>query len=346
MKGVAFAHQGAEAKVVDDLEKPSPGPDQLLVKSIYVAINPVDSFMSEYGLLVVEWPLILGVDTGGIVVKAGGEAQSKYGFKIGDEVFGCTRLGCPEYGASQEYFLMDARVTMHKPKNISLVQAATLGVAAETAFLGLIEGFKIPLPDPKNIPAPGDDWIIILGGASSVGKCAVQLAKVCGYNVAASCSPRSAASVKDLGALTFDYNVPLDQQVKAVLDITSGKVSKIFDAAAADNPLLAKELFKATNEADRYFATTNDWSGIGDFEGGKTHLVRLGGVGRPDAAELNANIERYIPVILRLIEMGKLRPLDYVSVGDGGFDDAVKAYKHQKSGAAGSRKVVVKIQDP
>ncbi len=41
MKGVVFAHQGAEAKVGDDLEKPSPGPDQLLVKSIYVAINPV-----------------------------------------------------------------------------------------------------------------------------------------------------------------------------------------------------------------------------------------------------------------------------------------------------------------
>ncbi len=41
MKGVIFANAGAEAKVVDDLEKPSPGPDQLLVKSVWVALNPV-----------------------------------------------------------------------------------------------------------------------------------------------------------------------------------------------------------------------------------------------------------------------------------------------------------------
>jgi len=41
MKGVIFANQGAEPKVVDTLERPIPGPDQLLVKSIFVAINPV-----------------------------------------------------------------------------------------------------------------------------------------------------------------------------------------------------------------------------------------------------------------------------------------------------------------
>jgi hypothetical protein len=41
MKGVIFESQGADPKVVDDLEKPSPGPDQLLVKPIWSAINPV-----------------------------------------------------------------------------------------------------------------------------------------------------------------------------------------------------------------------------------------------------------------------------------------------------------------
>lgn len=302
--------------------------------------------MSDYGLLVVNWPLVLGVDTGGIVIEAGEQAQTKYGFKAGDEVFGCTRLGSTKYAAGQEYFLMDARVAMHKPNNISLVQAATLGVAAETAFLGLIEGLKVPLPDPQNLPPPHDDWIIVLGGASSVGKCAVQLARACGYKVAASCSTKSAATVKERGAIPFDYKVPLEEQVKAAMDITSGKVSKIFDAAAADDPLLAKELFKATNESNKYFSTTNDWTGISDFEGGKTHLLKLGGIGRPEAEELNARIEQYRPVITGLVEAGKLHPLEYVLFGEGGFEDAVKAYKHQKSGAAGSRKVVVKVQDP
>lgn len=41
MKGIIFPSQGAEPKVVEDLKKPSPGPDQILVKSVYVAVNPV-----------------------------------------------------------------------------------------------------------------------------------------------------------------------------------------------------------------------------------------------------------------------------------------------------------------
>lgn len=302
--------------------------------------------MSAYGLLVVDWPLVLGVDAGGIVVEVGKDASTKYGFNAGDEVFGCTRLGSLGYSAGQEYFLMDAGVTLPKPKNISLVEAATLGVASETACMGLFEGIQIPVPDPKNLPGPQDEWVIILGGASSVGKCAIQLARACGYKVAASCSSKSTAAVKALDAIPFDYKTSLEQQVKDVVEITSGAITKIFDATAADNPELAKELFKVTKGNAKLFATTNDWSGIADFEGGKTYVTKLGGVGRPEAEELNRNIEKYIPVIVGLIEAGKLVPTEYEAIGNGGFEDAVKAFHHQRSGAGGSRKVVVKIQDP
>ncbi|KIW26840.1 hypothetical protein, variant [Cladophialophora immunda] len=344
MKGVVFASAGAEPKVVDDLQKPSPGPDQLLVKSIWVAINPVDTFMGAYGLLVVDWPLVLGVDAAGIVEEVGSEAASKYGFKAGDPVFGCTRLGMSGYAAGQEYFLMDAPVTIPKPKNISLLEAVTLGVGSETACLALFDSLDVPLPDPKNLPGPQDEWIIILGGASSVGKCAIQLAKASGYKVAASCSTKSAAEVKGMGAVTFDYKEPIEDQVKEVVGITSGEISRIFDAVAAEDPVTAKELFKASKSDKRLFATTNDWSGIGDFEGAKTHAIKLGGVGRPEAAELNQKIEAYVPVVAALIEAGKLVPAEYEVIGTG-FEAAIKAYEHQRSGAGGSRKVVFKVQD-
>ncbi|KIW96823.1 uncharacterized protein Z519_02214 [Cladophialophora bantiana CBS 173.52] len=344
MKGVVFANVGAEPKIVDDLQRPSPGPDQLLVKSIWMAVNPVDNFMAAYGVLVVDWPLVLGVDAAGIVVEAGSEAASKYGFKAGDPVFGCTRLGILEYSAGQEYFLMDAPVTIRKPENISLVEAVTLGVGSETACLALFGGLDVPLPDPKSLPGPQDEWIVILGGASSVGKSAIQLAKECGYKVVASCSAKSAAEVKSMGAITFDYKKPIEEQVKEVVDVTSGDISRIFDAVAAEDPVTAKELFKASKSIKRLFATTNDWSGIGDFEGAKTHAVKLGGIGRPEAAELNKNIGEYIPVITALIEAGKLLPAEYEVIGTG-FEAALKAYDHQRSGAGGSRKVVVKIQD-
>lgn len=301
--------------------------------------------MSAYGILVVAWPLGLGVDAAGVVVEAGSEATSKHNIKPGDEVFGCTRLGSPGYATCQEFFLMDSRVAIPKPNNISLVEAATLGVASETACLGLFGGLQIPLPDPKNLPAVQDEWIVVLGGASSVGRCAIQLAKACGYEVIASCSSRSAGVVSDLGAVIFDYKTSLEEQGNHVMRVTSGKFSKVFDAVAADDPALAKELFKQNKSAEKFFATTNDWSGIGDFEGGKTHLVRLGEVGRPEGEQLNAQIEKYIPVIVALVEAGKLKPGDYEVIGKGGFDDALEAYKHQRSGAGGSRKVVVKIQD-
>ncbi|KAJ9612425.1 hypothetical protein H2200_004022 [Cladophialophora chaetospira] len=345
MKGVVFANQGAEPKVVDDLEKPSPGADQLLVKSIWTAINPVDNFMAAYGLLVVGWPLGLGVDAAGIVVEAGSEATSKYGFKVGDGVFGCTRLGTLGYNGAQEYLLFDAHVTFKKPDNISHVEAVTLGVAGDTACLGLFDGLKLDLPDPKNLPASRDEWVILLGGASSVGKAAIQLAKASGYKVVASCSSKSAAGVKELGAVPFDYKQSLEDQVKTVLDITGGDVARIYDAVAGNDPVLAKELFKTSKSTEKLFATTNDWTGITDFEGGKTYLVQLGGVGRPEAADLNGKIAKYIPVITGLVESGKLVPSEYEVIGDGGFDAAVKAYHHQLSGAGGSKKVVVKIQD-
>ena len=280
-----------------------------------------------------------------VVVEVGDEAASKYNFKTGDQVFGCTRLGMLGYAGAAEYFLMDAAVTFKKPDNISAVEAATLGVGSETACLGLFDGLKLGLPDPKNLPEAKDEWIIILGGASSVGKCAIQLAKAAGYKVASSCSGKSAAGVKELGAVPFDYKLSLDDQVKAVMDITTGDVSRIYDAVAANDPVLPKRLFKASRSNEKLFATTNDWSGIADFEGGRTHLVKLGGVGRPEATELNEKLATYIPVITSLLQSGKLLPAEYEVIGNGGFEDAVKAYHHQLSGAGGSRKVVVKIQD-
>ena len=101
MKGVIFEKAGAEPQVSDALQKPKPSSDQILVRSIFTAINPVDSYMSSSGLLVLDWPLVLGVDASGVVVEVGENASKK--FKVGDEVAGCTRLGSKGYSTGQEY---------------------------------------------------------------------------------------------------------------------------------------------------------------------------------------------------------------------------------------------------
>ncbi|RMZ92292.1 hypothetical protein DV736_g467, partial [Chaetothyriales sp. CBS 134916] len=326
MKGVIVDKAGAPPHVVDNLPKPKPASDQILVKSLWTAINPVDAMMASYGSLVVDWPLVLGVDASGVTVEVGETAQSKYNFKVGDYVCGCTRLGSPGHSTIQEYFLMDAAVTIPKPKNLDLVQAATLGVGAQSAALGLFDVLNLELP--TSVVSDKDEWVVILGGGGSVGKSAVQLAQAAGYKVIASCSNRSSEVVKSLGASTFDYKKPVDEQVKAVLDATSGKIAGIYDTAASDDPAVAKQLFKHPGyKGEKHFATTNEWSGITDFEGA-----------------LNAALEKYTPIIVGAVEAGKLKASEYEVVGTGGFQDAIQAYRYQ-SGARGPKKVVVKIQD-
>ena len=319
------------------------------------------------------FPVGLGVDASGIIVKLGPTtATSTSKFAVGDLVCGCTRLGSRGYNTAQEFFLMDTHVTIPKPSNISLAQAATVGVGALTACLGLFCGLGITMPsssedDKEEGKDKDEEWIIILGGASSVGKFAIQLAVASGFKVAASCSARTADLVRDLDATVFDYKKPLDEQVKDVMAATHGKFARVFDAVASpDGPVLAKALFKELDKdkdkddkesegqqkenKKRFFATTNDWDKIGDFDatsegGAKTYQIALGEVGRPEATQLNDQLASFVPLIVRLLEQDKIAPAAYDVVGAGGFEDAIEAYNYQRKGAGGANKVVVKIQD-
>jgi NADPH:quinone reductase-like Zn-dependent oxidoreductase len=304
--------------------------------------------MSQYGILVLEWPFVLGCDASGVVVEAGEKAEKEYGFKAGDYVCGCTRLGTKAYSTCQEYLLMDAAITIPKPKNISLVQAATLGVGVQTAALAIFDGLKIERPTSGSV-AEKDEWVLVMGGASSVGKCAIQLARAAGYKVIASCSSQSSSIVQNLGATPFDYKKSVEDQVKDILSITSGNIRGCFDAVAANDPEVPKAVFKELGSSKaKYFATTNDWSAIQDFEGGKTYCTELGRIGKSgdkEEKETNEIMAKDIPIIVKLVEGGQVVPAEYEVIGDGGFEDAVKAYRHQAKGAGGSKKVVVKIQD-
>ena len=309
--------------------------------------------MASYGMLVLGWPLILGVDAGGVVVSSGANAQTKYNLKAGTHVFGCTRCGAREYATCQEYYLMDAALTVPKPDNISIAESATLGGGTYTASLALFHGLKIPLPDTTALPEPEskDEVIVILGGASSVGMAAVQIAYACGYKVISSCSPASADLVRSLHAEPFSYKLSIEDQVKQIQDLAQGKkIRRIFDAVASPKPEIVGELVKASgNASECYFTTTNDWDAINGQDLGGAHLdeIHLGLVGRPDAMEINAAIESYVPVIHELVKSGKIKPSQVVQIGDGKdvWQDAIAAFEYQKSGKAGSKKVIVKIGD-
>ncbi|KAI9807806.1 MAG: hypothetical protein M1825_005111 [Sarcosagium campestre] len=343
MRGVIVSKPGAPMVIAENLEKPTPGPNQILVRSIFTAINPVDGFMQGTGLLVTAWPIVLGCDTGGIVVDMG---KDVVGIRPSDEVCGCTRLGIPGYATFQEYFVMDAALAIPKPTNISLEQAATVGVGTYTASLGLINGLQLKFPAADETPS-FDEWVVILGGAGSVGQYAIQIAKICGYKVVTSCSVKSEELVKKLGAdAIIDYRKSEEEQLAALKSITGGNFSRVFDTVAKppDTPL--KALKELSSSPIKRFATTDDWTPMGAVDGVSVYRIALGPIGREteEAATLNESIKGFIPHLVRYLANGALKPNDYELVGKPGLESIIEAYALQSKGQGGGKKIIAKIQ--
>jgi NADPH:quinone reductase-like Zn-dependent oxidoreductase len=125
---------GPEVQEFVDLPKPSPGPDEILVRVKSAAVNPVD-FKIRQGMLKdfipLELPAEFGSELSGVVAGIG---QDVDGFAVGDEVFGSP---VPTHGAFSEYTVISAAATAKEPAQVSFHDAATLAVAAATGYDGL-----------------------------------------------------------------------------------------------------------------------------------------------------------------------------------------------------------------
>ena len=302
--------------------------------------------MQSSGLLVMLWPIVLGCDASGVVVEVGKAAASD--FKVGDRVCGCTRLGIPGHSTFQEYFCMDAKLTVKLPKDLSFQQGATLGVGTYTACLGLFDGLKLKLPGPSTPMEPKEEWIVVLGGAGSVGQYSVQLAKILGYKVIATCSQKTAPLVQNLGAdAVIDYSKSEEDQLHDLKTITGGNFFGVWDTVTKSESLARRMLTEISVAKQKYFATTDDWSPMDKYEDHETYRTELGVIGRTRDDEVvvwtNEQLESYIPFLTRLLDTGKLRPNEFKVVGNG-FEDIPKAVEIQQRGGSGGAKVIVDLQ--
>ena len=200
MKGVVARCYGApEVLKLEQVAKPTPGDDQLLVKVQAAGLNPVDwHYMrgSPYlmrlssGLGSPNDPRV-GTDFAGIVEAVGKNVTQ---FKPGDAVFGGAA------GAVAEYLLVrESRGVALKPDNVTFEQAGSVGVAGVTALEGLRDQAGIK---------PGQK-VLINGASGGVGTFAVQIAKHFGAEVTGVCSTRNVELVRSLGA---DHVIDYTQQ--------------------------------------------------------------------------------------------------------------------------------------
>jgi NADPH:quinone reductase-like Zn-dependent oxidoreductase len=210
---------------VGDAPYVGPGPGEILVRNHAVAVNPVDWAIPYMGGLMFSWikpPFVLGCDLAGEVAAIGGGVT---GFKVGDRVLAMaagaikSRNRAAE-GAFQAYTLVLPRLTTIIPDHVSYAEAAVVPLGVTTAACGLFQGDLLALERPSASAPRRGQWVIIMGGATSVGANAIQLAVAAGYDVVTTASPKNFEFMKSLGAAhAFDYrSATLARDMLAALD--------------------------------------------------------------------------------------------------------------------------------
>ncbi|MDN2678438.1 zinc-binding alcohol dehydrogenase family protein [Janthinobacterium sp. SUN033] len=188
---------------------PVPGPRDVLVRVRAVGVNPLDTKVRAGLVEVPERVVTLGWDAAGTVHAVGSEVTL---FAPGQAVYYAGSFD--RAGANAEYHLVDERIAGAMPASLDFAQAASVPLAALTAWQLLFERFAI---------APGDmqprGSLLVLGGAGGVGSMLIQLARqLTGFTVIATASRGdSMAWCRAMGAHhVIDHTLPLAAQVAAL----------------------------------------------------------------------------------------------------------------------------------
>jgi NADPH:quinone reductase-like Zn-dependent oxidoreductase len=249
---------GPDVIRVEELPTPVPGPGEVLVHVAATSLNPTETALRSGRLatfLPVTLPLTLGWDVAGTVA-------------------GVPVIGMLDLGAAAEFAVARATALVPAPTTVPPADAAALPLAGMTAWQAVTEHARI---------APGER-VLINGAGGGIGGFAVQLAKHAGAYVLATASPRSAATVRELGAdEVLDYTagpLTVGEQVDAVIN------------CAAIAPAAAAALVPLVRAGGRIVTVATPIDGSPDVAA--WHMVT-----RNDPADLAA--------LVRLVDTGVLR---------------------------------------
>ena len=198
MKAIAIQEFGGRDKLrLMDLPIPEVGPQDVLIQVKAAGVNPVDWKIREgflRDILPHEFPITLGWDVAGIIEEVGHEVAQ---LGVGDEVYSYGRLPIIHSGSYAEYMVLPANIITQKPSKLSFEQAASIPLAALTAFQSLFDAGGLR----------SGETVLIHAAAGGVGSFAVQLAKQRGATVIGTASPCNHDYLRNLGAdHVIDYS--------------------------------------------------------------------------------------------------------------------------------------------
>jgi NADPH:quinone reductase-like Zn-dependent oxidoreductase len=217
MKAVRVLEYGGPL-VFDDVPRPAISAGEILVRIKATTVNHVDRVKASGAvrqILPIDLPWIPGHEFSGIAEEIGSDVA---GYAAGDAVFGANGIG----GAYAEYLAVKPAIVAKKPSNLSFEEAASVPVAAQTAWQGIFTHGHLDK----------GQRILIHGAAGAVGGYAVQMASHAGATVIATASGGDEAYLKAIGASrVIDYRNAqfekvLREKVDVVFDLVGGETQQ------------------------------------------------------------------------------------------------------------------------
>ena len=207
--------------IISEIPTPKPKFQEVLVKVFASSVNPLDyqvrrgDYKNELTL-----PVITGHDISGVIVEIGSGVEN---FDVGDEVYYSPEIFNGQ-GSYAQYHCAHESIIGLKPKNISHLEAATLPLAAGTAWEMLVTRAQLKI----------NQTVLIHGGAGGVGIPTIQIAKAMGATVFTTARKVHHPFLLELGAdYVIDYKN--EDYIHAINQLTDNKgVDVIIDTIGGD----------------------------------------------------------------------------------------------------------------
>ncbi len=326
MKALQLTQYGeiTESLAFNEVDKPTVGENDVLIKVKAAAINPIDKGIilgNLQAMLPISLPATIAYDVSGSVVEKGAAVTA---FEVGDLVY--SRVPQEQMGTLAEYVAVTSDAVSKKPGNISFEEAASIPLAGLTALQSL-----------ENAGIKENDKVLIHAGSGGVGSFAIQYAKAKGAYVYTTTSTTNVEWVKELGAdRVIDYKTEDYKTITTDVDI-------VFDTLGNAYALEAFEVIKKGGKVVSVVGPIDEETahmfGMADYKlpAELAQLVSEKGASykfmfmHPNGAHLSE--------IKSLIEDEKIKPIiDKVYP----FAESVEAFTHLASGRA-KGKIVIKI---
>ena len=284
-KAVRFdEYGGIDVLRVVEVDRPVPGPGQVLVRVRAAGINPGEAAIRE-GAMHARFPAAFpsgqGSDLAGVVEELGEGVEE---FAVGDEVIGFSH----QRASQAELVLTEAADLTHRPRNVPWEAAGALFVAGSTAYAAV-----------RAVSPAGGDTLVVSGAAGGVGSIVVQLAAGAGAKVIGLAGEANHPWLTEHGVIPVTYGEGVADRVRAAAD---GHIDAFIDTFGDGYVDLAIDLGVRPDRID----TIIDWAAA------KKHGAKTEGTAAAASAEVLAELAGLISDGRLEIPIAHAYPLDQV----------------------------------